>query len=72
MHRIDETAVFRPVNIAVATISDTRDATNDTSGDTLAARVAGAGHKVVARAILRDDADVIETALRAWIADTGD
>lgn len=69
MHRIDETAVFRPVNIAVATISDTRDATNDTSGDTLATRVVDAGHKVVARAILRDDADVIEAALRAWIAD---
>jgi molybdenum cofactor biosynthesis protein B len=69
MSRIDETARFLPVNIAVATISDTRDETNDTSGDTLAARIQAAGHHVTARAILRDDADVIETALRSWIAD---
>jgi molybdenum cofactor biosynthesis protein B len=69
MHRIDEAAAFLPVNIAVATISDTRDASNDTSGDTLAARVSGSGHSLAGRAILRDDADIIETQLRAWIAD---
>jgi molybdenum cofactor biosynthesis protein B len=39
MHKIDETAAFLPVNIAIATISDTRDATNDTSGDTLDANI---------------------------------
>jgi molybdenum cofactor biosynthesis protein B len=69
MNRINETAKFLPVNIAVATISDTRDETNDTSGDALAARIQAAGHHVTARAILRDDADVIEAALRGWIAD---
>jgi molybdenum cofactor biosynthesis protein B len=69
MSKIDETAKFLPVNIAVATISDTRDASNDTSGDTLAARIAASGHNVSARAILRDDANIIETQLRAWIAD---
>lgn len=69
MSRIDETARFLPVNIAVATISDTRDETNDMSGDALAARIQAAGHHVTARAILRDDADAIETALRGWIAD---
>jgi molybdenum cofactor biosynthesis protein B len=68
-HRIDERARFLAVSIAVATISDTRDASNDTSGDTLAARIAAAGHQVAARAILRDDADVIAAQLRAWIAD---
>jgi molybdenum cofactor biosynthesis protein B len=69
MNRINETAKFLPVNIAVATISDTRDETNDTSGDALAARIQAAGHYVTARAILRDDADVIEAALRGWVAD---
>ena len=41
MARIDETRPFIPVNIAVLTVSDTRTAANDTSGDTLAARIAG-------------------------------
>ena len=44
MARIDETRPFVPVNIAVLTVSDTRDATNDTSGDALAERIAAAGH----------------------------
>ena len=68
MSRIDESAVFLPVRIAVATISDTRDATNDTSGDTLAARVEAAGHVLAARAIIRDEVEAIEAQLRAWIA----
>ena len=68
MSRIDESAAFLPVRIAVATVSDTRDANNDTSGDTLAARVEGAGHILAARAIIRDDVGAIEAQLRAWIA----
>jgi molybdenum cofactor biosynthesis protein B len=69
MDRIDETARFVPVNIAVLTVSDTRDARNDTSGDALAARINAAGHHIPSRAICRDDADVIEAQLRLWIAD---
>lgn len=68
MSRIDESAVFLPVRIAVATISDTRDASNDTSGDTLATRILGAGHVLAARAIIRDDVPAITAQLRAWIA----
>ncbi len=66
---IDESRSFVPVNIAVMTVSDTRDASNDTSGDTLAARITGAGHHLAARAIIRDDAGLIESQLRAWIAE---
>jgi molybdenum cofactor biosynthesis protein B len=69
MSRIDESRRFLPVNIAVLTVSDTRDAGNDTSGDILAGRVAEAGHKLAARAILKDDTDVIAAQLRAWIDD---
>jgi molybdenum cofactor biosynthesis protein B len=69
MARIDETRPFVPVNIAVLTVSDTRTAANDTSGDTLAERITRAGHRVVARAIEKDDADAIERLLRAWISD---
>jgi molybdenum cofactor biosynthesis protein B len=68
MSRLDESRRFVPVRIAVLTVSDTRDASNDTSGDTLAARIAVAGHVVADRAIDRDDADVIEARLRGWIA----
>jgi molybdopterin adenylyltransferase len=69
MHRIDETAEFLPVNIAVATISDTRTAANDTSGDALAERLTQAGHLLAARTIIQDDADAIAAQLRHWIAD---
>ena len=69
MSRIDESRLFIPVRIAVATISDTRAMADDTSGDTLAARVTEAGHELAARAIVKDDTDLIEAQLRAWIAD---
>ena len=69
MARIDESRPFIPVNIAVLTVSDTRTATNDTSGDTLAERVVKAGHRLAARAIEQDDAGAIEALLRRWIAD---
>jgi molybdenum cofactor biosynthesis protein B len=67
--RIDETIPFVPVRIAVLTVSDTRDASNDTSGDTLAQRIAGAGHVLAARNLLRDDKNAIAAQLRRWIAD---
>jgi molybdenum cofactor biosynthesis protein B len=60
---------FIAVNIAVLTVSDTRTTANDTSGDTLAERIAAAGHHVTDRALLRDDAAVIEAQLRRWMAD---
>ncbi len=69
MSRIDEMMAFVPVNIAVLTVSDTRDAGSDTSGDTLAKRIADAGHRVAGRAIARDDAEAIVRHLRGWIDD---
>ena len=67
MAKIDDSRPFVAVNIAVLTVSDTRTAANDVSGDTLAARITAAGHQVVARAIARDDADGLEQVLRGWI-----
>ena len=64
---IDESRAFLPVRIAVLTVSDTRGAADDRSGDTLVARLAGAGHILADRAILRDDADLIVARLEAWI-----
>ena len=68
-HRIDETRAFIPVRIAIMTVSDTREASNDTSGDTLAARIADAGHELAARVIVKDDQNAITSQLKHWIAD---
>ena len=67
--RLDQTRPFLPVNIAILTISDTRDAAQDRSGNTLAELTTSAGHHVVAQRIVRDDQDAIVAQLRAWIAD---
>lgn len=69
MSRIDETRPFIPVGIAVLTVSDTRTPADDKSGDTLAERIAGAGHRLAARAIAPDDRDAIQAQVKAWIAD---
>jgi len=66
---LDATRPFLPIHIAIMTVSDTRTAANDTSGDTLAARVTGAGHILADRTILPDDADAIAAQLRTWIED---
>jgi len=68
-HKLDETIAFVPVRIAVMTVSDTRDPSDDVSGDTLAKRITEAGHAVAARMLLRDDQAKITTHLKKWIAD---
>ncbi|WP_207477940.1 molybdenum cofactor biosynthesis protein B [Arenibaculum pallidiluteum] len=69
MPKIDESRPFIPVNIAVLTVSDTRSEADDRSGATLVERATADGHRIAARAIVRDDADEIVARLRAWIAD---
>jgi molybdenum cofactor biosynthesis protein B len=69
MSRIDETKPFLPVRIAVLTVSDTRQTTDDKSGDTLAARITEAGHILAARTIIRDERAEIASQLRDWCAD---
>jgi len=66
---IDESRVFKPINIAVLTVSDTRTPATDTSGDILAARVTGAGHRLVNRSIVKDDAALLATQFETWIDD---
>ncbi|SEN26579.1 molybdenum cofactor biosynthesis protein B [Pseudorhodobacter antarcticus] len=69
MSRIDDTKPFIPVRIAVLTVSDTRQTHDDKSGDTLVARLTGAGHTLAARHILPDERAQIADQLRAWCAD---
>ena len=66
--RIDESLTLTPVTLAVLTISDTRDAESDTSGDVLAERITGAGHRIGGRAIVPDDVEAIRAQVRAWVA----
>lgn len=67
--RLDESRPFVPVRFAVLTVSDTRSMADDRSGDTLAARIAEAGHLLAARAICRDERTDIAAQLRAWVDD---
>ena len=66
---IDESRTFKPINIALLTVSDTRGPDEDTSGDILAERIRAKGHTLIARAIERDDADAIEALFNTWIDD---
>jgi molybdenum cofactor biosynthesis protein B len=60
---------FVPLNIAVLTVSDSRTLADDGSGDTLQGRAEAAGHRVVAREIVRDDVYQIRAVMSRWIAD---
>ena len=71
MSRIDENREFIPVRIALLTVSDTRTAEDDRSGDVLAERIEGAGHVLATRLILPDERDRIAAQLHAWCADPG-
>ena len=67
---IDPERQFRPINIALLTVSDTRTPADDTSGDILAERIESAGHTLAARTIVRDDANALVEQLDAWIDDS--
>ena len=69
MSRIDEAVEFIAVRIAVLTVSDSRDLSQDRSGDTLVARIESAGHVVAKRHIMPDERAQIADQLRAWCAD---
>jgi molybdenum cofactor biosynthesis protein B len=66
---VDESRQFKPVNIAVLTVSDTRGEADDRSGPVLVERLQAAGHVLAGRAIVTDDAEKIVEQLEKWIAD---
>jgi molybdenum cofactor biosynthesis protein B len=69
MQKIDESRPFVPVNIAVLTVSDTRAPETDKSGDILVGRLTEAGHRLAARAIVKDEVEAIVAQLKEWISD---
>lgn len=56
------------LGVAVLTVSDSRDASNDTSGDYLAQAATAAGHALHDRALVRDDVYQIRAVVSGWIA----
>ena len=65
--RLAQDLAFKPVRIAILTVSDTRDEESDTSGRVLADRVVGAGHALADRAWVQDDVAAIRARVRSWI-----
>ncbi|WP_394148306.1 molybdenum cofactor biosynthesis protein B [Shewanella atlantica] len=59
---------FIPLNIAVLTLSDSRDLSQDTSGQFLEDNLLEAGHKLVERKLIKDDKYKIRSVLSQWIA----
>ena len=60
---------FLPLNIAVLTVSDSRDESNDKSGALLVRLLEEAGHRLAEKAIVTDDKYPIREVLSRWIAD---
>ena len=60
---------FSPLKIALLTVSDTRTAENDTSGDVLQERLESAGHQLIERKIVTDNIYLMREIFSKWIAD---
>jgi molybdenum cofactor biosynthesis protein B len=68
---VHQKAEFVPLNIAVLTLSDTRQADTDTSGQALADLLTAAGHNLAARDLCKDDIYISRAKVSAWVADEG-
>ncbi len=69
MPGVDSGKPFKPLRIAVLTVTDTRNVENDTSGAALAERLQQAGHILGDRRLVRDNVADIRGVAQLWIAD---
>lgn len=60
---------FLPLSLCVLTVSDTRTAADDSSGDFLVQALQAEGHSLHERAIVRDDKYALRAIVSRWIAD---
>ena len=67
MQSLDKKRVFKPVNIAVLTVSDSRTLDSDKSGDYLVNNIIKEGHVCDTRKIVNDDVDNILKVLTTWL-----
>ena len=63
---IDDDLLFQPLKFAVLTVSDTRTAADDRSGDGLISRLKAAGHSLSGRRIVKDDIAAISGRIETW------
>ncbi len=70
-HDNNTNRAFRPLNIALLTVSDTRTDETDKSGALLRERLTAAGHVLADKQIQPDDIYRIRATVSAWIADPG-
>jgi len=61
---------FKPLNIAVLTVSDSRTEADDKSGKLLVSELEASGHHCIHKAIVKDDKYQIRAALSNWIVDS--
>ncbi len=69
MSKIDDSRPFIAIGIAVLTVSDTRTLEDDRSGDVLCNRIQQAGHKLIDRALVKDNVEIIRQQIKLWAAD---
>lgn len=67
----DPGAAPAALNLAILTVSDSRNFETDSSGATLVARAESSGHVIAAREIIKDDREAIVAKLQQWILDSG-
>lgn len=63
-----ELSRFYPLSVAVLTVSDSRQADNDSSGDLLCQLLQNAGHQLAERALLTNNKYLLRARLSQWIA----
>jgi molybdenum cofactor biosynthesis protein B len=66
---VSAAGVFIPLSLCVLTVSDSRTAADDTSGDYLVAALQAAGHRLHERGISPDDKYLLRATVSRWIAD---
>lgn len=59
---------MKPLNIAILTVSDTRELATDTSGQYLCDALLASGHTLADRAIVKDDIYQLRAVVSKWIA----
>ena len=69
MGKQNATTEFKPLRIAVLTISDSRDESSDTSGQALVDGLHNAGHQLADKLIVPDNIYIIRREISHWIAD---
>lgn len=64
---MSESRSFKPLKLAVLTVSDSRTAADDRSGDALVSRLTDAGHELADKRIVPDDKYAIRAAMSNWL-----